>query len=486
MIRRRSRQIGVAAVALAFAVVSGCGQKPGVSGLYAGPGGPSGQGTAAGELGGVGTDGQPVDPGALDTGAQDVGAGAGTDAAGTGAGNGAGTGTGTGGTGDRGGSGGGTSGPVPPGIGDPTPLKPGAPIKIGVHAPVTGAAAIPQNSIEHAVGVYADYINKKGGINGRKLQVKLENDNFDPSTAVSKCKSFIEQKYFLVIGSAGADQIDACARYANSRQWPYISGGVHESNPRLGSLNALQTYFAAYLTYEQQAPVITREMRAAFSGQKVGLIVAENDNLDNYAKIQGNSLKQAFGTKLVLNDRAPKKIQAEATSIAAKICNSGAKAVVWNASPGGLVNVSKALTCSVKFYGPGNTSGLNVVATGGCPQIDGARFFSSFPQLDRMDSIDPEFRKAYKAKNGGADPDDIAINAWGLEKLVGQMLQAAGKNLSHRTFMATLNSGKTFDAGVFPSVKFAPNKRFGGSAMYLLEADCGSRQYKTRPGRYKP
>jgi branched-chain amino acid transport system substrate-binding protein len=103
VIRRRSRQIGIAAVALAFAVVSGCGQKPGVSGLYAGPNGPSGQGTAAGALGGVGTDGQPVDPGALDTGAQGVGAGAGTDAAGPGTG----PGTRTGGTGDRGGSGGG-------------------------------------------------------------------------------------------------------------------------------------------------------------------------------------------------------------------------------------------------------------------------------------------------------------------------------------------------------------------------------------------
>jgi hypothetical protein len=166
----------------------------------------------------------------------------------------------------------------------------------------------------------------------------------------------------------------------------------------------------------------------------------------------------------------------DAPAIATQICNSGAKAVVWNASPSGLINVSKSMTCQVTFVGPGLTNGLNIVATAGCPTIDGALFYSPFPGLDRIDQMDPTFRPAYRQKNN-AEPDDLAIAVWGLEKLVGQMLQATGKQLSRESFMSTIARTKAFNTGVYPVTNFS--SRFGGTAMHLLEADCGSRQYRT-------
>ena len=44
--------------------------------------------------------------------------------------------------------------------------------------------------------------------------------------------------------------------------------------------------------------------------------------------------------------------------------------------------------------------------------------------------------------------------------------------------MATVAKVKTFDSGgVYPPTNFA--SRFGGTAMHLLQADCGSREYKS-------
>lgn len=463
-------------LALLFTCVlaAGCGLKPNASQLYVGPGGQLGAGTGANS--GLGPDGLPAD-----------GAAGSTDGTG-GLGDG-GTGSGPGGTGSGPGGTGGTGGTGPDGDGPPTGPdgpKVGKTIRIGIHAPVTGAAAFPQRSFQSAVGVYAKYINDKGGINGRKLELHFEDDAFNPNTAQNKCKYFAEQlKVFLIIGGAGSDQIDACARYANAVGVPYISAGVHEVRPGKPPLASLRTYYAASLSYEQQAPMVARTAKSKLGSGAVGLLVASNDSMNNYFGVQRGALQKSFGSNLKFADRVPKSIQAEAPTIAAKICNSGVKGVVWNASPSGLINVTKAMTCSVTFFGPGNTNGINIVATGGCPQLEGARFFSTFPQLDVIDKVDPAFRPAYRKKNG-SDPDDIGIVIWGIEKLVGQMIAASGKDLTAQKFMATLNSGKTFNAGVFPPTRFAGGKKLGGTGMHLLRADCGARQYRTEARNVRP
>lgn len=471
----------LAGLTVAALLTAGCGQKPGVAEMYAGvPGAPGAPGVEAGAPvdGGLGA------PGGLGS-APAGGAAGGASLSGGGAGSGAaagGTAGGTGGgtSGGGGGGGGGTSpgAPVAPQGGGDTTGVTDSTIKIGVHAPVTGAAAFPQQSFERGIGVYADYINRKGGIHGRKIEIVFRDDRFDPNSARTVCKEMAEQiKVFMLIGGGGADQIDACARYAAALGVPYLSAGVHETRPGLGPLGNVATYFAASLTYEQQVPLLTRIIGSQFKGQKVALVVADNDSLDNFYGIADSALKKVAGSNLALSMRIPKKTDVDAPTIATRICNSQAKAVVWNASPSSLINVSKSMTCQVTFVGPGLTNGLNIVATGGCPTIDNAMFYSPFPGLDKIDQMDPTFRPAYRQKNGGSEPDDLAIAVWGLEKLIGTMLQATGKSLSRESFMNTIAKVKTFNTGVYPTTNFS--SRFGGTAMHLLQADCGSRQFRT-------
>ena len=465
---------GLVAFVLAAAITAGCGQKPGVNEMYAGPVGASGGGTG---LAGVAGDGSGL-PGAADVPGSGGGSLSGPGATGASGSTG---GSGGGGTaaGGAGAGGGGSAG----GGGDTTGVT-DTTIKIGVHAPVTGAAAIPQQSFERAVGVYFDSVNAKGGINGRKVQVLFENDNFDPNTARAKCKEMAEQeKVFLLIGGAGSDQIDACARYASASGVPYLSAGVHETRPTLGPLSALSTYFALSLTYEQQVPLLARLVGNEFKGEKVALIVADNDSLDNFYNIANGALKKTAGSNFALSRRIPKNTTSDAATIGTAICQSQAEAVVWNASPSSLLNVSKSMPCQVTFLGPGLTNGLNVVAQVGCPNIDGAQFYSPFPGMDVMRQ-DAAFVKAYRDKNDGANPDDIGAAIYGIEKLVGSMLQATGKNLNRQSFMSTIASVKSFNTGVYPTTNFS--SRLGGTAMHLLKADCNKQEYETKRLNERP
>ncbi|WP_435743324.1 ABC transporter substrate-binding protein [Nocardioides sp. SYSU DS0663] len=465
---------------LALAVTAACGQKEGVDQMYAG-------GAAA-----VGADGQPIvgavpgdglaapgggGSGSLGggrSGSGSLGGGSGSGSLGGGGGGGA-TDGGSGGNGGGSGGGGGGDDGVPPAAGDRTGVSDQT-IKIGVHAPVTGAAAIPQASFERGIGVYFDAVNRAGGINGRKVEVLFQDDGFDPNRARSVCKEMAEQEeVFLLIGGAGADQIDACARYAAAAGVPYLSGGVHETRPSLGGLGELSTYFALSLTYEQQVPLLAKLVRSQFGGDKVALIVADNDSLDNFYAKADAALKQVAGNNLALSRRIPKNTTSDAPAVGTAICQSGASAVVWNASPSSLLNVAKSMPCRVTFVGPGLSNGLNVVAQVGCPNVDGALFYSPFPGMDVM-RRDAAFVKAYREKNG-SEPDDIGASIYGLEKLVGSILQAAGKDLTRESFASAIARVKRFDTGVFPPTNFT--SRFGGTAMNLLKADCGRSEYVT-------
>lgn len=486
---RKQTRTRLAAAAFAAVILAGCGQKPGVDQLYAGPGGYGvpGQNGAPGAVDG---DGQPIEglPGESGT---DSGTGSGTGDTGstgsTGSGTGS-TGTGTGGSGgQRGGQGG-----QPKGSSDEV----GNVITIGLHAPVTGASPFPQQGFSRGAGVFAEYINSRGGIHGRKVRIIFADDQFKPTEAQRVCSNMVEQKkVFLLIGGGGSDQIDQCARYAAGKGVPYLSAGVHETRPGRPPLSGLSTFYALSLSYEQQIPMLTRIVSSQFKGKNVAVAVAKNDSLNGFHAKTLASMEKA-GANVVWgkgNERLPKEADASVSAIATTICNRigpGGGVVVWNAAPVVLIQAAKSMTCTnnglVKFVGPGNTNGLNVVAENACNDINGAQFFSTAPQLDRIGQVDPNFIPAYKKKNNGANPDDIGILLWGLEKLVADMLKAPGKDLSRKSFMAAANRGKTFNTGVFPAVSYGPNKRLGGTAMHLLEADCSAKQYRTKQMNVRP
>src|SRR5207302_4709110 len=122
-------------------------------------------------------------------------------------------------------------------------------IRIGIHAPVTGAAPFPATSFNDGKAVYFNFLNDKGGINGRKVTVFFEDDGYNPSQAVAVCKKMVEQNHvFLLVGGGGTDQIVACSQYAAIVGVPYLAEAVPEQG-----LDKLQPYFALSMTYNAQA-----------------------------------------------------------------------------------------------------------------------------------------------------------------------------------------------------------------------------------------
>lgn len=498
------RPVRCAALLLLLLVAAACGQKSGVSDTAAAPA-PGGQ-TAVD----AGTPTDPAAGGATDPGALGDGSGApvaGTPAAPSSPAPSAGTrppggsaapasparpgqaATGGGSTATtRAGSQAPAPGSPPPSGSAPAPGPAPAPnvdrtgvtdtsIKIGVHAPVTGAAPFPQNTFDKGKDVYWNFIKSKGGIFGRNVEVIFRDDQFNPSRAVQVCRELVEQqKVFLLIGAAGSEQITACARYANASGVPFLSGGVNEDG-----LTGLNTYFAVSMTYAQQSPLLTQLVANRLKKTKIAIVINNTPALNEAQQSITTSAQQA-GLTIVRNSRIGKNASdSELLAEAAALRQSGAEVVYLLTSPVNFIKLAtnaQAQAYNPIYIGPGVTNGINIVAEAGCPQIGAAKFLSPFPQLDVIDRLDPDYQKAYRAQHG-SDGDDIGLAQWGISKTLHRMFEATGKDLSRQSFLATLVSGREFVSNVFPIVSYTGSVRFGAKSMHLLEADCSARRYKT-------
>ena len=124
----------------------------------------------------------------------------------------------------------------------------------------------------------------------------------------------------MLVGGGGADQIAACAKYANSVGVPYIAEGVGEAG-----LGGLSSYFAASMTYKQQGPLLAQYIKNVVKKTKVAMVRANTANFEDGHQgfLQG---VQQQGLQMVQDFTIPKDASAsEVQSAAVKLCGDPTK-----------------------------------------------------------------------------------------------------------------------------------------------------------------
>ena len=82
-------------------------------------------------------------------------------------------------------------------------------ISLGMSVPLTGPASAHGQELRNVINAYFEQVNKNGGVHGRKLQLAVVDDGYDPDKAVANTKTLIEtNKVFALIGYYGTASID--------------------------------------------------------------------------------------------------------------------------------------------------------------------------------------------------------------------------------------------------------------------------------------
>lgn len=462
-------------------VAAACGQKPGThdessdlpdiivqgGGLGAGTGGTGTGGTGTGGMGGTGTGG--TGTGGTGTGGTGTGGTGGTGTGGTGAGGETGTGPGGGG-----GEALTLEGSDRTGVDDDT-------ITLAVHAPVTGAAPLPSVAFERARDLYWRYVTEIQGetVLGRSnVEVLFRDDQYTPATARQACRELAADA-FLVVGGGGTDQIQACGQFAEQASVPYLSPGVTEAG-----LRGLHWYFAASMSYAEQADLLAQYVKANFGDARVGAIVTDTPNFDDAVDAWEDAVGRQ-GLNYARTLRHPKGNNSWITSYGRELQGEGVEVVFMLTAPGDYIQFAQQAGTQgyrPQYVGVGVSKGLNAVLGSGCPDVDGGIFFSPYPGLDWARENIPEYFAA--GQQLGVPTDDLGLALWSLARVQHEMFKRyeatyGSTDLTREDFVRMLERQQAVDSGVFPQLTFTPEDHFGASQVHVLQADCGTGEHRT-------
>ncbi len=97
-----------------------------------------------------------------------------------------------------------------------------ATVLLGGTVPLTGEAAA-FGSVGPGAKAYFDYVNAKGGVNGRKILYRYYDDGYDPAQTVQLTRKLVEQdKVFAIFNSVGTANNAAVQPYLNQRKVPQL------------------------------------------------------------------------------------------------------------------------------------------------------------------------------------------------------------------------------------------------------------------------
>ncbi|HEY7823946.1 MAG TPA: ABC transporter substrate-binding protein [Acidimicrobiia bacterium] len=122
-------------------------------------------------------------------------------------------------------------------------------ITIGMTTPLTGAVSLGYKDIAPAAEAYFDYVNDNGGINGRKVDLKVYDDQYNPAKTRQGTNQLINRdKIFAMFGALGTPTHSAVVQDLNRREIPDVfvnTGGAGFDNPRRYPMTF--PYFPSYV-----------------------------------------------------------------------------------------------------------------------------------------------------------------------------------------------------------------------------------------------
>ncbi len=174
------------------------------------------------------------------------------------------------------------------------------PLKIGVYGPLSGDAAMVGQTMVEGVQLATKQINEAGGIDGRMIELVIEDDEQSPKVAVSAVNKLVyNDEVMAVIGTVNSSCTLASMEVTQDAEIPHItpiSSGAsitNVGNPWIARIQASDLL---------QAGAITRYAVDDLRAKKIGLLYQSDDYGSGAMEVIVQVLKDEYGMELVANE----------------------------------------------------------------------------------------------------------------------------------------------------------------------------------------
>jgi len=151
-------------------------------------------------------------------------------------------------------------------------------ITLGMTLPMTGTASPGYNKIPGAMQAYFDYLNANGGVNGRSINLKVEDDQYVPTQAVAKTnKLILQDKVMALISPLGTANNKAVAASVNPGRRGVPVLFVNTGFSGFTDVKKYPTTYAILPSYVMEAKIMAEYIKDNFAGKTLGLVYQDDD-----------------------------------------------------------------------------------------------------------------------------------------------------------------------------------------------------------------
>jgi ABC-type branched-subunit amino acid transport system substrate-binding protein len=346
-------------------------------------------------------------------------------------------------------------------------------VKLGITVPMTGIAAPGYSKVAPAMKAYFDYVNANGGINGRKIQLVIEDDRYLPQEAVIKTnKLILRDKVFAIVGALGtANNLAINSRVRlGARGVPSLF--VNTGFSGFADKKKFPTIFPLFSSYAMEAKIMGNYIKENFAGKKIGLIVQNDDfGVDALKGFAASGVKFDETIKYVSGTQSP----ATALTWVQKLVAAKIEVVylfgVTTATAAAVGVAAQAGYRPQWIFGSvgADATTIQTATTVPVALLNGAISASFMPDAaDTSDEYVKFFREVNTEYNKGVTFDNNVLVGMNGGMMVANALKAAGRNLTRAGLMAAIESkGSTFASAALVPLAYSTTSRVGYTGYWI-------------------
>jgi ABC-type branched-subunit amino acid transport system substrate-binding protein len=337
-------------------------------------------------------------------------------------------------------------------------------IVLGQSAALTGPAMELGTEMRAGALLYFDFVNQRGGINGRTIELHTLDDGYEPDRAVANTKRFVDKdEAFALFGYVGTPTTLASMPV-------FTQGRV----PLLGPFTGAEAFRKPLNRY-------IFNVRASYFQETEDLVeLLTKLNLTRIAVFYQNDAYGKAGLEGV--DRAMKKRKLEIAATGTVERNSSdvaaAVAAIGKSNPQAVIQISAYKSCAA-FIKAMKSAGvfpqyMNVSFVGARALAQelgkdgrgvGISQVVPFPWNAGMPVV-RDYQKLFLAKNGKEAYSFTSLEGFIAAKVMVEGLRRAGRDLTRERLVTALESMNDYDVGGF-SVTYSPSDHTGSRFVEL-------------------
>jgi len=320
-------------------------------------------------------------------------------------------------------------------------------IVIGMHSSLSGPLAVFGVPYQRSAQMVFDEANAKGGINGRKIKLIVEDDRGDPGAGVAAVTKLMDRDgSFLIYG--GPFTPVALAVFPRVNQNNMIYWSAASSSPQLAIPFKKLTFQAALALDDQAIPVA--KLAASMKPKKIAFIGERNE----YGTITLGATKKQLkeqGLDLAL-ELSIEPDAVSATAQIAQIREASIDVLIHGGTPKALAFIIRELykqapKVPLITFGGGSAAAIFELVSAEAP----IEFYAVSPLACELNGpCTSEFMQKWKANFGNDAPNVWGVHGFAAAKFFVAGLQAAGQNLTPETLAKAFETMPPFKTPEMP------------------------------------